>query len=97
MKFMAIFRLKDSYYALSSAKLKEITDTAGKQSEKLMKEGKLKEMYYLGNMKGAMAIFDLNSEDLVRLPYESPLTPFMDVEITPLVDMDVVRKVQAKK
>jgi muconolactone delta-isomerase len=48
-------------------------------------------------MKGVMAVFDLNSEDLVRLPYESPMFPFMDVEITPLVDMEVVRRVQAKK
>ncbi len=45
-----------------------------------------------------MVIFDLNSsEDLVRIPYEAPIFPFLDAEITPLVDVDVVRKVQAKK
>jgi muconolactone delta-isomerase len=50
-----------------------------------------------GNMKGAMALYDLNSpEDLMRLA-ESPMFPFVDAEITPLVDMDVVRKAQAKK
>jgi muconolactone delta-isomerase len=97
MKFMAIFQVKDSFYALSPEKQKEMMDVAGQQTEKATKEGKLKEMYYLGNMKGVMAVFDLNSEDLVRLPYESPMFPFMDVEITPLVDMEVVRRVQAKK
>jgi len=45
-----------------------------------------------------MAIFDLNSpEDLVRIAYEHPAFAFLDAEITPLVDMDVVRKAQAKK
>ena len=96
MKFMAIFQVKDSFYALSPEKQKEMMDVAGQQTEKATKEGKLKEMYYLGNMKGVMAVFDLNSEDLVRLA-ESPMFPFVDAEITPLVDMDVVRKAQAKK
>ena len=98
MKFMLIARYKDSYYALPPDKVKAIQDGLGQYIEKLTKEGKLKETYFLGNMKGAMAIFDLNSpEDLVRLAYGSPTFPFVDAEITPLVDMDVVRKVQAKK
>ena len=42
-------------------------------------------------------IYDLKSaEDLVRIA-ESPVFSFVDVEISPLVEMDVVRKVQAKK
>ena len=98
MKFMVIVRTKDSFYALPPAKQKELRDASAQHTEKLTKEGKLKEMYSLGNMKGAVMIYDLNSsEDLVRIPYESPLFPFVDAEITPLVDMDVVRKVQAKK
>ena len=97
MKFMLISRYKDSYYALSSEKLKKIQAALGQYVEKLTKEGKLKEVYYLGNMKGGMVIYDLkSSEDLVRIA-ESPMFPFVDAEITPLVDMDVVRKVQAKK
>ena len=98
MKFMLITRYKDSFYALPPKKLKEITETTQHYIEKLTKEGKVKEVYYLGNMKGAMVIFDLNSpEDLVRVAYEAPVFPFVNAEITPLVDVDVVRKVQAKK
>ena len=49
-----------------------------------------------GSAAGAVN-YDLNSsEDLVRL-IESPMFPFVDTEITPLVDVDVVRKVQTKK
>jgi muconolactone delta-isomerase len=98
MKFMVIVRTKDSFYDLPPAKQKELMDATAQNTEKLTKEGKLKEMYVLGNMKGSMVIFDLNSsEDLVRIAYEFPLFPFTDAKITPLVDVDVVRKVQAKK
>jgi hypothetical protein len=45
-----------------------------------------------------MAIYDLSSpEVLVHIAYDNPIFPFVEAEITPLVDMDVVRKVQAKK
>ena len=72
-------------------------DSLGPYIEKWTKEGKLKETYFFGNMKGAMAIYDFNSpEDLVRAA-ESPTFPYLDVELTPLVEMDVVRKIQAKK
>jgi muconolactone delta-isomerase len=98
MKFMVIVRFRDSFYALPPKKQQEIGDATGQYLDKLTKEGKLKETYFLGNMKGVMMIYDLNSsEDLVRLGYESPVFPFVDREITPLVEMDVVRKVQAKK
>ena len=97
MKFMIIGRTKDSAYALSPEKRQEITDASAQFREKLAKEGKLKGAYFLGNMKGMMAIYDLNSaEDLARFA-ESPGFPVVDAEITPLVEMDVVRKVQAKK
>jgi muconolactone delta-isomerase len=98
MKFMIIARFKDSFYALPPKKRGELMDATGPYMEKWTKEGKLKEAYYLGNMKGVMGLLDLKTpEDLVRLAYESPLFPFVDAELTPLVDMDVARKVQAKK
>jgi len=97
MKFMYVVRVKDSAYDLGPQKQKEIMDALAQHHAKLTKEGKLKGVYMFGNMKGAMALYDLNSpEDLMRLA-ESPMFPFVDAEITPLVDMDVVRKAQAKK
>jgi len=98
MKFMIIARFKDSFYALPPKKQGELMDATGPYMEKWTKEGKLKEAYYLGNMKGVMGLLDLKTpEDLVRLAYESPLFPFVDAELTPLVAVDVVRKVEAKK
>jgi hypothetical protein len=98
MKFMIIARFKDSFYALPPKKQGELMDATGPYMEKWTKEGKLKEAYYLGNMKGVMGLLDLKTpEDLARLAYESPLFPFVDAELTPLVDIDAARKVQAKK
>jgi len=98
MKFMLISRLKDSFYALPPKKQKEIMDATGQHAEKLTKEGKLKDFYMLGNMKAALLILDLkSSEDLVHVIQEAPVFPFADAEPTTLVEMDVVRKAQAKK
>src|SRR5208282_1331470 len=97
MKFMFVARFKDSFYALSPAKQKQIKDASTQYIEKWAKEGKLKEIYYLGNMKGVMAIFDLNSAEVMARLVENPVFSFMDAEFTPLVDIDVVRKLQAKK
>ncbi|MGD0661696.1 MAG: hypothetical protein ABSD38_26845 [Syntrophorhabdales bacterium] len=97
MKFMIVSQFKDSLNALPPEKQKEIWDTSAQFFDKLTKEGTLKEMYYLGNMKGAMAILDLNSaEDLVRIT-DFLAFPFVTGEVTPLVEIDVVRKVQGKK
>ena len=97
MKFMLITRFKDSFSALPPEKVKEIGDAQAQYSEKLTKEGKRKEAYFLGNMKGAMVIFDLNSSEDLACLAEAPIFPFIDAEITPLVEMDVVRKLQAKE
>ena len=97
MKFMIISQIKDSFYALPPEKQNEIMEVSSQYFDKLTKEGTLKGMYYLGNMKGVVAILDLNSpEDLMRIT-DFPAFPFVTGEITPLVEMDVVRKVQAKK
>jgi muconolactone delta-isomerase len=97
MKFMYVVKVKDSYFALPPEKVKEIGDALAQHHEKLTKEGKLKGIYMFGNMKGAMAIYDLDSaEDLISLA-ASPMFPFVDAEITPLVDMEVARKAQTKK
>jgi hypothetical protein len=97
MKFMVIGLYNDLFYPLFPETLKELTDATGPCSEKHTKEDTLEESCNFGNMKGMMAVYDLNSaEDLVRLA-ENPAFPFIDAEITPLVDIDVVRKVQAKK
>jgi len=97
MKFMVIARTKDSFYSLSFEKQQEIVEKQEQHMETLKKQGKLKESYFLGNMKAVMAIFDLDSAEDLALLSTAPVSPFVDAEITPLVEMDVVRKVQAKK
>jgi len=98
MKFLVTTRFKDSYYALPPAKLQPIMEDAAKYRERLAKEGKIKELYFLGTMKGAVVIYELgSSEELARAAFESPMFPFVDAEVTPLVELDAVKKAQAKK
>jgi hypothetical protein len=97
MKFMVIGLYNDLFYPLLPETLKEITDATGPCGEELTKEDTLEESNDLGNVKGMVGTYDLDPpEDLVRIA-ENPLFPFLEGEITPLVDMGVVRKVQAKK
>ena len=97
MKFMVITRIRTHSIPFLQRRGKKSRTHGDQYTERMRKEGKLKGAYTLGNMKGTMLILDLDSpEDLVRLA-ENPVFPFVDVEITPLVEMDVVRKAQAKK
>jgi hypothetical protein len=96
MKFMLTAEFKDSWYALSPEKQKKITDAGTAYAGKLAKEGKIKDLYYFGNMKGMVVIYELNSsEDLVYVA-ENDLFPFVDAELTPLVEIEVAQKTRAK-
>lgn len=84
MKVMLTTRFKDSFHVLPPEKLKQIIDAQREYMEKLMNEGKVEDYCYLGNMKGAMVIFDLNSsEEVARIPHEAPIFPFLDTENSP--------------
>ena len=98
MKFMVIGLYNDLFYPLLPEALKELTDATGPSGEELTKEDTLGESCNFGNMDGMAAVCDLDSaEDLVRVAYEAPVFSLVDAEITPLVDVDVVKKGQAKK
>ena len=98
MKFMVIATYKDSWYALPPQKQEELINAAqSTYMPKWRESGKVESVYTLGNMKGVMAVFNLNSpEDLVRIAYENPIFSFFDAQVTPLVDMDVWAKARAK-
>ena len=61
--------------------------------DKYRKEGKLKEIYNLVGLKGAVSIWEIGSaEDGDRLFLEYPLFPFVDVEMHVLKDYDAYAK-----
>lgn len=97
MKFLIISRFKNEFFNLPAETRSQLLSNAKAANEKFIKEGKYREMYFLGHMSGTVLIADLDSsEDVARIAIEHPLYGYLDVEITPLVDMEVGRKVQAR-
>jgi hypothetical protein len=94
MKFLLTARFKDSWYALPPEKKDALWEATSQVNERQAKEGMVKDGYMTGNMKGIVAIYEFNSpEDMARAAFESPFYPFVDAEITPLTELDAVRKV----
>jgi len=58
--------------------------------EKYRKAGKCKEIYYDGDLKGAVSIWEAESdEESTQLILENPLAPFSDLDIRPVIEWDV--------
>jgi hypothetical protein len=95
MKFMRILRPNNVYYALPAEKKAELSAGAFAFAEKYLKSGKLKEFYFMSDMKGGFAIWDVASaEELLRLAMEYPMTPYTDFETYPVVEYDSMIKLR---
>ena len=93
MKYLAIARNKDSFYALPPEKRKEIRTASIAFVDEQLKAGKCEDAYYLGGMKGSVTIWELeSSEESARICLESPLLPFQDLELIPIIEYDVGKK-----
>lgn len=96
MKFLIISRFKNEFYSLSEQKRSDLLSAAKTANDKFFREGKYLAMYFLGDMAGTVLIAELNSsEEVARIAIEHPLYGYLDVELTPLVDIDIGRKIQA--
>jgi muconolactone delta-isomerase len=96
MKFLAVGHYRDSWYAIPPRKQADITASTSTFVEKQRKSGKLKDMYALGTLRGAVSIWDFaNEEEMGRVFRESPMFAFLDVELTPIMDVDTAGKINA--
>ena len=93
MKFLVILHIKDSYYSHPQEKRAELQAGVLAFSDKYLKSGKLKELYFMSDMRGSVGIWDVvSTEELARAAMEYPLSPFTDFETYPLVEYDAVAK-----
>jgi muconolactone delta-isomerase len=93
MKFLVSLYLQDSYYSLPQEKRVEFQAGMLAFTDRYLKSGKLKEVYFTTDMRGGYAIWDIaSSDELARATIEYPLSPFTDFETVPLVEYDVVAK-----
>lgn len=94
MKFLITARNKDAYFALPPEKREEIVREIWAFVERYRKAGKLKDIFYTPDLKGAVAVWDLASaEDSARVTLDNPGWAFQDVEVQPLIDLDDANKV----
>jgi len=90
MKFVVNSRRKDVFLMLPEEKRMEIMEGMIAFIEKYRKAGKCKEIYYDGDLKGAVSIWEAESdEESTQLILENPLAPFSDLDIRPVIEWDV--------
>ena len=93
MKFLNIFKNRDSWYALAPEKRAEISAADLAWTEQQLRSGKVKEGYLFGNGQGAMCIWDVAStEEMMRTLMEWPKSAYQELQVTPLIEWDVAAK-----
>ena len=90
MKYLALSRRKDSLLMLPPEKRAEIWEGMVAFIEKYQKAGKCKEIYWDGDIKGSISIWETDSEEEgTKFITENPLSPFSDIDIRPVVGWDI--------
>ncbi len=94
MKTLIISRTKDVYYTLPLERQIELTVGAAAFIDKYRKAGKCRDAYFLPNLKGSISIWETESaEEGARLFLENPMTPFLDEEVTVILEWDTGMRV----
>ena len=86
-----IYRYKDSAYAISPERAKELTPASTAFVQKYAKSGHWKVNFGFANGRGGIAIWEFASgEEMSRILRESPVWAYLDSEIIPLSETDMI-------
>ena len=89
MKLLVNSRRKDAFLMLPLEKLAEVWEGMVAFIEKYRNAGKCKEIYMHGDMKGGVSIWEVESdEESTKFILENPLSPFSDIDASPVIDWD---------
>ena len=90
MKLLVNSRRKDAFLMLPPEKRVETWEGMVAFIEKYRKEGKCKEIYMHGDLKGGVSIWEVESdEESTKFILENPLSPFSDIDASPVIDWDI--------
>jgi hypothetical protein len=93
MRFLLTIRNKDSHYALPLKKRMPIFEKRVFLIEKNLNKGICKGVYFDADLKGSFSIWDFNTnEEAAQLILEVPGREYVDIDIRPIMDMDVAVK-----
>ena len=90
MKYLVISKIKDAFYMLPAEKQAELRAANDSFGDRYKKSGKVLGSYFLADLKGAVTIWDLASEEeMARVSLEVPVIAFLDNKFIPLIEHDV--------
>ena len=93
MKFLLTMRNKDSHYALPLKERMPFFEKRVMLIEKNLNKGKCKGVYFDADLKGSFSIWDFNTnEEAAQLILEIAGREYVDIDIKPVMDMDVAVK-----
>ncbi len=93
MRFLLTMHNKDSHYALPPKKRMLLFEKRVVLIEKNLNKGRCKSIYYDADLKGNFSIWDFNTnEEAAQLILEIPGREHIDVDIKPVMDLDVAVK-----
>jgi len=93
MRFLLTIRNKDSHYALPLKKRLPFFEKRIMIIEKNLTKGRCKGVYFDADLKGSFSIWDFNTnEEAAQLILEIPGREYVDIDIKPIMDMDVAVK-----
>ena len=89
MKCLYTTQTKDSYYALPQEDRMRFMGETLAFVDRHHREGKCKKIYWMPDMKGSVSIWKIESDaEAAQLMLENPMLPYMDIEVTPILDWD---------
>jgi muconolactone delta-isomerase len=89
MKFLATTQLKDTFYLLPGENQVQLREAGIAFVERCRASGKCRHVYYTGDLKGSVSVWDLQSSDeLASLMAEFPQLPFTDIYTQPLIEFE---------
>lgn len=95
MKYLVLTRRKDAFLMVPQEQRMAIWEGMVAFLKKYQKMGKCKEIYSDGDMQGGVSIWETDSEeDVTKFILENPMSPFMNIEIRPVIGWDIAVKAQ---
>jgi len=93
MKFLVTSQTRDSYYTLPTKKRMEFTLAGDAYIRKYLKSGRCKEAFSTCDLKGSVSIWELgSSEEAALIMLENPIQAYVDMDIQPIMEHDVLVK-----
>jgi len=89
MKFLAMTRIRDSFYLLPLERQRQLREDGIAYVERHRTSGKCRHIYYTADLKGTVSVWEVQtSDEAARLMAENPQLPFTDIVTQPMIEFE---------